>query len=1116
MKPKSLLQLTTPTGLILLLVLGSVPARAQCPYDINFIEIADRWAEITFQTTAPGANTTTRIAYGEDPQALSQEIQTRAIGNWSGQPPRSTMTHRQRALAGLAPSTSYYFDIRVSNAAGTSLGNWDLCEQQHCPTLGAQPGGYSCFQVGSRRRPRFTTAPAAGTPPLPPNAPSHLPVSKAPPTVNGSTFWVTLDEEKRCTNFQQMINFAGAADPALVHQIVVPPGGVCRPENEGRKSFDLSQKKGPGTVIVRCGADPKMLPPPGVRIDPAWNTPELCHIESNTGDFSADNTPLIRSPANACSIQPCTEGWRFEGFRIGAPDFRKVVRIDWPVLSFDNATGRMVVPGDIRDKVFFNAMQVSLPGLAEGYAHRSCRINSRTYNASANTSEVICGGPSTGTYLGGGFLSDRLATPLAHCEAGVDPICETAEPHLLSNFYEFPLTSIVGDIATTTGPHRLDNFRPVIVKGATGGCNGFSEVLSVNKDAGTARVRPAPPAGCTGGVIQEVGSISMFETAGEGAVDANRVHVVNVIDETHIQLLGSELRGPTVGGWYALDPALFGDMLLLQSCRRCVFDRVLVDGGGPPTRSRSAFNWNQVTNPTTAFATQGAVLSSWIQDFSSWFSTHPVNRTAPRTTVHDVLSATPIVHSITSTKDLQILNVGHYAVPGISVFAQNGNQVCAEDITIERGFFYFPRNRVAGFPEALGRYFPSRHFIEFKCARRIAIRSLELRQNPANGQPSGVPIQISTQNERSIEPPGSTVQDIDISFNLIWDNGGGVDLSGPGDNVSLTESTRRVRVADNLVRTNRPVWNTAPSNQFGEIAEQWGNSPFYGEFMRDISVSTDVLVERNTVGEILGSNSSIYNLDGQFGGTTAIRKNIFAFSGSQFRGVSASSANYVPPPAGPRGYPAWVNHFRRGSVTDPFSTWDNVVVPCVTDAVSPFEQTSKETNNIAGTATSDFACSGGCPSHFVTQVAGVNGQNCRTRQALVFQERADYGYRPPPPIRAMASMWTSYGAGSGWCGPEGRARAGGDGAVHLSCAGCGGLLDRLRPGQVVPDGGLRARLRRRRSVAAAGAADAVAGVDDVSLSTVVRVRSAAGLFRDAAGRLHVVRFGEPGLAKLGP
>lgn len=954
--------------------------------------------EIVFQTDTPGASTRTRIAFGEDPQNLAAETPTRVLGNWSGQPNVATITNRQRAITGLAPSTSYYFDIRVSNAAGSSFGNWDQCETQHCPSAGAQPGGYQCVQVGSRLRPRFTTLPANGTPPTSPNSPVNQPVLTDLPVVTGSTFLVNLDEEKRCTNFQQMLNAAAAADPGLVHQVVVPAGGVCRPESEDRRGYILGEKRGTGTVVVRCDADPKLLPPPGVRIDPAWQAGGMCNIEWNLGDNSADNTALIAvSPAN-CASQPCTEGWRFVGFRIGAPDFRLVTRKVWPVISFDSSNGKITVQGDIREKEVFDNLQVSLPGVAEVYAHRTCNVTSKTYNSSTDTSVVtLCGGGNAGgNYLGGGTLSDRIATPLATCAAGVDPICESAEPHLLSNYYEFPLLTISGDTATVNGSHQIDNFHGVRILGSTGGCDGFYTVTSVNKGAGTARLSPAPASPCTGGVMQEMGAITIFETAGRGASDANRVHLMNVIDATHFQLLGSVLSGSTIGGWSAIDPPLFETMVTLRSCRRCVFDRVLLDGGGPPIRSQGAFSWTQSTTPQTRYATQGAVINSWIQDFEAWFPTHPISGTAPRTTVYSVLSATPVIHGITATYDYQVLNVGHYAVPGISMFGQNGNQVCAEDISLERGFFYYPRSRVAGFPEAHGLYFPSRHFIEFKCVRRLGVRGLELRQNPANGQPSGAPIQLSTQNERSIELPGAAAQDVNLEFNLIWDNGGAIDMVGPGDTVSASESTRRIRIADNLVRTNRPVWNTMPSNQFGEIKEQWGNLPFYGEFFRDVTVSTDTIIERNTVGELLGSNAAFYQLEGQFAGTSTVRKNIFPFSNGQFRGIYTTDTGYLPSPLGTTGYKAWINHFRRGVGPDPFSVWDNVAVPCLDDAKLPFEAASKSTNNVNNTANSDFSCSGGCPSNFSTQIVGANGQNCRTRQALVFKERMDYG-RPANP-----------------------------------------------------------------------------------------------------------------------
>ena len=974
------------------LVAAATPARAQCPYNILFEELGDRLAEIRFETDSPGSGTRARVRLGEDPADLGGALHPLAPGSWASTPPLSVITTRRRALAGLAPSSTYFFDVQVTTAADTNtFGDWDLCEAQHCPSVGAQPGGYECVQVGARLRPRFTTLPAEGTPPLSPIPPTNLPMSDLPPAPTGSVFTVTLDEEGLCTNLQAQLAAAGAANPSLIHEVVVPGGGVCRPESEGRLSYDLPQKSGPGEVIVRCDADPLLLPPPGIRMDPAFRSPLACAIESNLGDINDNSRALIGVISSGCPPDaPCTEGWRFVGFRIAIKDHRKLVRNLWPIVDFDPGDGRITVTGDLRGKAGLDGLQVNIPGIQDTYAHRSCLNRGVTYSAASNTSSFLCGGGAVGTYTGGGYVSDRMSTPLADCEAGPDPICETAEPHPYGNYFEYPLQSVTGNTAQTVGTHRLTNFLGIQIMGATGDCNGFYTITTQNRVQGTVVLQPAPAGSCTGGILREVGPVAVFGTMGGGAAEANNVHILDVIDSTHIRLLGSTLSQPTVGGWMAVDPPVLQRIGNFGGCARCRLDRVLVYGGGKAARLRLGFSWDRAKNAT--YANHGAVIHSWMQDLSDWFPVHPVTKEAGRSSEFSVLSTTPVIYSITNAKDVQLRNNGNFSTPGIPIFAQSGHETCAEDISIDRGLFYLPLSAIGGRPEAEGRYYPSRHFLEFKCVRRALIRGLDLRHNPANSQPSGAVISLSITNDIVLEPPGATAMDVNVELNTLWDNGGGIDIVGPASRVSSTQSARRIRVADTLARVNRSEWLTTPSGQSGEVSQPWGTAPFYGMFVRDTTPSTDIIVERNTVSELMGGDSSFLALGGQYGGTAVFRQNVFPYSRRFFGGLNGSGAPYEPP-SGNRGFTGWLNHFRRGSVTpDPFSQWDNVAIPCVADTIAAsMEAEMKKVNNMATDAASDFSCSGGCPANFNTEIIGGANQTCLTRQAAFFKERMDYG-----------------------------------------------------------------------------------------------------------------------------
>lgn len=980
-------------------------ARAQCPLNIEFLEIGDRFAEVRFDTDSPGSSTRNRIRLGESPSSLGGALNAMVPGGWNGSPGVNQIPDRHRAITGLAPSTTYYFDVQVTaNADLSTLGDWDLCEAQHCPTAGAQPGGYECVAVGARLRPRFTTAASQGPPPLAPNPPVHFPVSDEPPAVTGATFPVTLDENGLCLDFQAQLDAAGAANPNLVHEVVVPAGGICRPENEDRLGFNLPQKSGSGEVVVRCDADPKMLPPPGIRMDPAYRSPQNCSIESNTGDLKNNNVSLLDVNTAGCALEsPCTEGWRFVGFRLAMANHEDSVRNLWAVVAFDAGNGRITVEGDLRGKAGLDAVQLHLPGIENEYAHRSCLMGAVSYNSSEDTSSFLCGGAATGVYTGGGVVSDRISTPLVGCEAGPDPVCETAEPHPFGNYFEYSLVSIQGDTATLTSSHKISNFRGVQVFGAAGACNGFYTVKSANGSQGTIRLRPDPVGNCTGGAIREVGPVAVFDSVGPGAPEANDVHILEVVDSTHIRLLDSNLSEPSIGGWMSVDPPRFSRMGTFGMCIRCRLDRVLVEGGGKPIRHRFVFAWDRAKAAT--YSNQGAILHSWVQDLGAWFPVHPVTGEAGRSSVQSVLSSTSVMYSITNAKDFQLRNVASFGTPGIPLFSQSGHDTCAEDITVERNLFYFPLSRMGGRPEAQGRYYPSRHFVEFKCGRRVAILGSDFRQNPANSQPSAAAISMSTQNDLSFLPPGTTASDFLIDSNTLWDNGGSIDFVGPGSRVTRSQSARRVQITNNLVRTNHPVWKTNPSGQSGEVPEPWAISPFYGEFLRDGTPSTDLVVENNTVGELMGGDASFLNLSGQYDGTTVIRRNVFPYSRTFLGGLTGSTSDYEPPTDGKTGFLGWINHYRRGSVTpDPFSEWDNVIIPCATDTVTTdLEAEMKQTNGIHAEAQSRLSCDGGCPSNFNNAIIGGAGQTCLDRQAAHFAERMDYG-------RPAGGAFPNYGA----------------------------------------------------------------------------------------------------------
>ena len=977
------------------LSIGAGGASALCPQNIN-VQVGDRTIDFEYETDVPGVGTRYRVAYGL------------TAGDWSfrSRPlPANNATRATRfvPLTGLAPSTTYYLDPQVSTVGQTEWSDAASCQAQICPSAGAQPGGYTCEDVGGGQLlARVTTLPLDEPLQRLPAPPTHDIDPSIIPAVTGSTFTIEVDEEGLCTNFQAQLTACGAADPNLTHQILIPSGATCRPESENRTGYDLPAKSGSGVCIVRTDADPLLLPPPGVRADPAFRA-HMAKIETNRVIQSMDNDALLAAPS--CGAPPCTEGWRFEALALQHPPHEQRERNRLEIVSVNTSTGVITVSAP-HGFSFFDLVQVNAPGIHDRDFHRGCRVSTQP-----TATTFRCFGKEGGlggSYTGGGYVTEAVSVPLTGCSAGTPSICTTAEPHGFGNFHAFSIISLSNGALTTATPHLLPSGVAVKVEGTPGGAwDGIFQINSANGSSGTLVNAPSGVCNPCAGTVRQLGMLNIGEVRGLDEASVNRTHLFTVLDGTRILLELSSASGALTGGYVSYDPTAADPLLALADGRRVVFDRCVIDLRGAPYRTTSVFGW---TTQNAPFRTSSAVINTWIREANTWFGSNPVTRTAVDTGL-SVFSTAGFAHVIHRTRDLQLRNNMLESILGIGVFA-DVNIESPHDISVVRNVFWTPERFIGGREEARGRYYISRHHLELKAGVNVAVRGNYYRGNPANGQPSGVAVALALANAVSGEGNDRTLRDIAIDYNTFYKNGGFIDMVGSSEGTSDTKSAQRIRIAHNLaVEVDSVRYRTFPAGQTGTQPNGWPLtiSPYSGRFFLAYSEFEDLRLERNTILPTLGSGPHVWLATTEGSGGLVVANNILPFSRSTLfqyglRG-DTSGTGYVPPPASSSGYAFWKDHYRQGpGISDPLALWDNLLLPC-TDASDDLSRDAAlmRVNSMASLATAHLACAGGCPSNFTNQIPFSDGQHCKDREQQLFA--AETGYRLP-----AGSPYSAYGA----------------------------------------------------------------------------------------------------------
>ena len=253
-----------PFALLLIFISSHSPVFASGPgtiaiANVHVIDVTKSSARIAWDTSIPTSN---KIIYGA---TTSYGYTANSAGLFS---------HHVWTITGLSPQATYHF----CPLSDDGNGNTAMCD--------GQKNDYTVI--------------AGATTPVEPELPRAY-VDTTMPMVNGQTFTVASD----CSDLQDKINAAAAADGNKTHQVIIPAGTTCS------GAFHAPLKSGgSGWIIVRTSTPDASLPAPGVRINPAQQ-PLMATIQSTSWSNAYSTS------ANRASLEPCAPGqfwsWQISG-----------------------------------------------------------------------------------------------------------------------------------------------------------------------------------------------------------------------------------------------------------------------------------------------------------------------------------------------------------------------------------------------------------------------------------------------------------------------------------------------------------------------------------------------------------------------------------------------------------------------------------------------------------------------------------------------------------------------------------------------------------------------------------------------------------------------------------
>ncbi|MEX2300845.1 MAG: fibronectin type III domain-containing protein [Bryobacterales bacterium] len=892
---------------LLFFLLAALPLPATPPDLIGcFVNTGDRSARVLCSLSAAHDNYKFRVFFDYDNVSLDRATRPADAGS-------NTSTIRNLRIQSLPPDSDVYFSPVVTDTDGSTWTSPVTCPVTctNCgpgdnALFGNNGSGNSGISCTSGQFPRFHTATldvCADGPPCKPAAPSHSGVTSAP-AINGDTRTVASG----CTNLQALINDAAgdAAGGGTAEEIVIPPAEVCRPEKETtpRIRYDLPNAC-PGMVVIRSGADAKLLPPAGTGTDPSF-IPYTGKISLNVNTLKDLRTEPLRYQANA----GC---YYWENISVTPPALDEITPLTYSITNINPSTDTFTVASTsgIANGDFVTA-NLAGTGIRGAYGPAiACNVTATTFKLQTSTS---CGGSSldlVGTYASGGTLRRWIALPIQSISNST-PAELTAPSHGIGNFPDMTITSGSGSTVTvsgTPGEYQINNNQPLYVQGTSNGaCNG---IWKPTVSGSNITLPGASCSGVTSGTVRRLSAFSVFGTSDDdlGGVEP-KVWYFDVQDADHIRLLNSTAQGVVATpGWITWEPDLIGpgfSRIDDNTFRTDItYDRVIV---------HFPFPWRQTSGIDGSLHQRLQVLNSWLQG-ERWHRVDPTTGNPgglPSVNTHTSLF-------LTRSIDVQVRNTVFLRTPFL--FADTVGGVGNADMTIADNLLW---NSDAVVHRSNGHYYRHTFCLEFKSCEACAIKGNHFKGCRTDFNASG-----STINLQNVGTGASTIdttiRDVEVAYNTVERSAGFLQLAQFNTQASFRRilPTERVYVHDNLiVKLDAETYcETDDCSQGSPLFQIWDSVE-------------DLIITRNTFHVERSAKPHLMNCVNIRGQGVAITKNIFvATEGSNsselgVRSLLPSSSTELPVPIETEGSAAFAECFVRGASPDPLSTFsDNVIIP---------------------------------------------------------------------------------------------------------------------------------------------------------------------------------------------
>lgn len=937
---------------VLLILLFVLPLSAQIT-NLRLTDLGDHSAHLEWDVGVAGASQvefSTTSAGVETP-----EFATANIGSDGG-------TDAHMNLSGLAANFPYYMrPITVGNtgistctAACTNCGSGDEAFFADNSGFDCSPGEY----------PRVTTAAEAG--PEAPIPPSHDPQLTAVWPITGSTFAAT------CATLQSQMDAAAAqaAIDGLTHLVTGPPAS-----SETCFLKPTLAANSTGRVVIQPNSDPKLLPPPGVEVDPVHRQHLLrINYPPTAVDWLGRNSrPLVSAPA-------ATSGWRFINTEFGPPDHTLLPLRQWAVSGIVGDTITTTTPHDLVD---FEYVYLDLPGFPY-------RIPPATSGQGTGQGVVCIVGSSiqvsstfrclnwdfTGYTSGGMVTAAHPSTPVTSC-TNTTPIQCAVPNHGLGAQPALAISAISNSALTIPTNENARVGQAVLTAGTPSATwDGIDWILS-----------QAPPSytlngSYTGTCAASCGTttrllVGQFFGTGNAAID--QPQLITILDANTIQLEGTTAAGATTGGYFSFDPSPVNRVFDLTNITGLSFDRCAFASDGFPYRM---FNW--FGGPTSGLA----VFDSWSDEASFWSINNPLSN------YYDRESNMPFFDTgarfagleVSGATDVQLLRSTLRRASGLPLFFGEGGAPTA-DVTMQQLKLYRPPSMTSGKAGSEGQYYTFANWLELKSGQRYVYRGNYSSGNQFGGFIPRAPVIALSPRQGT----GTPITDFDAQWNYIDQSGGTVFLHGSGeasDRHMLWSD--RLRFSNNLIRdqnydgllTGSPI--VGGGNATGgypwilEWALEWG---YFDNNIAYLNKGKGSFISTFDRHRLMGvSHQGNIQIESR-GGQTPPWSSLFAEGSFPFSPYTAGTAGVAIPTT-----------FRQEPNADPATTVaTNLIIPGVKIPQTNFDS-KRESSNPADTVSAAEATTqwGG----FAGAQTIIAGATMRIREEIVFGSDNDWLREP--------------------------------------------------------------------------------------------------------------------------